>query len=107
MIYTSTCPICRSNPFITLNKKIYPENYGGLYRKVALEYFRLSNQIVPKEVISFCTRCRVIYRAHFFDEREIEKIYSSLYGILEDYIYTNEGFVYNNQAFLDGCSQKM
>ena len=107
MMYTSICPVCGSNPFTTINKKIYPDNYDGLQRKVAFEYFKLNKQIVPKESIAFCTGCRAIYRAHFFDQREIEQIYSSLYRLLEDSIYSDTRFAYNNQAFLDGCSQKM
>lgn len=107
MMYTAKCPICRSKPFITINKKIYHHNYDDLQGKIAFEYFKLNKQIIPEECISFCARCRAIYRAKFFDEDEIEQIYNGLYISLEESIRDDTGYVYNNQAFLDGCSQKM
>jgi len=107
MKFTAECPICENKPSFTLKARIRVDNYRGVQRKVAAEYFKLSNETSPEEIVSFCTNCRAVYRAKFFDNAEVEKIYSSVYQSLEDKIYDDPGFAYCNEKFLTGCSEKM
>lgn len=105
--FTDKCPICGTKPFFTLKSKVYIDNLTISQRKVATEYFKLHNEPSPEEVISFCSNCRAVYRANFFDAYEIGKIYNNIYKSLEEKISGDPGFVYNNERYLKGCSEKM
>lgn len=101
----STCPICGRKPLATFRGKINVDKYQGAMRKVAEDYLELGRDAQPEEVVSVCGGCRALYRAKFFDEGEVEKIYGSLYRDLEAKLSGDVDFAYDNAAFKDGCAE--
>ena len=107
MKYTNTCPICGANPWATFRKNIVIEAYSPYQRHIAEPLFQLVEEKEPEEIISFCMGCRSIYRAKFFDDKEIDDIYNKHYFELEESLAGDPSFGYDNPIFLDGLSKKM
>lgn len=102
------CPICNSKPLLTVKKKIN-QGKADVFLKASLNeyYLKLCKESNPSEILSICSNCRSIYRAKFFDDKQIEKIYGHLYHEIEKELSNSDGFAYNKKNILDGCSEKM
>lgn len=102
------CPVCFSKPLLVVRKKINYCKVNGIVKELYEEYYlNLTKEPEPQEILGICAKCNTVYRAKFFNEEEITKIYSSIYFNIEEKLSDYEGFVYNNAAFKEGCSKKM
>ncbi len=100
MKYYHQCPLCHSKPFLNLNGKINLDGNGPLDKIEIDEFLRkVAKEEKPKDILSVCIKCRILYRGRFFDEKEVEKIYNQVYYQMNKRISQIKGFVYSDAVF--------
>ena len=102
------CPVCGTESIFTTKNKIH-FNSKNITEMMEVEEFliNVAKEKAPETVLGVCMRCRQVYRARFFDEKELAEIYNEAYYRLEEKVSKGEEFIYSNEAFLKGCSKKI
>lgn len=101
------CPVCNRDTSILVKNPIrFSDRQNDIFDAQIDGYLNDRPDNAPVHLnICVCTTCQLLFRQTFFSEDELEKIYRYQYYSEESKISTNEGFVYNNDYFLDTCSK--
>ncbi|MCX5796566.1 MAG: methyltransferase domain-containing protein [Elusimicrobia bacterium] len=108
MRYSSRCPVCAETPLLEIRQSVALARAAGLMKASYEEYLlKIGRQERPKEVLALCRGCHAGYRALFFDEAELGRIYDESYHALESRFKDSPELVYADEEFLSACARHL
>lgn len=108
MRYSPRCPVCAGAPLLEIRQPVALARATGIMKASYEEYLlKIGRQEKPEEVLALCRGCHAGYRALFFDEVELGRIYDELYHSLESRFKGLPGIVYADEEFLCACARHL